>query len=61
MDFEKYAIEQKDRYSLGAENYCFTRILKAPNKRCKLFWLNMHYLYDLMRTPHPTSLTLKGG
>jgi len=56
MDFEKYAAEQKGRYSLSAESYCYTRILKATNKKYKLFWLNMHYLYGLMRIP-----TIGGG
>jgi len=40
------------RYSRKAELYCFERENRArqsQNRNHELFWINMHYLYGLMR------------
>lgn len=47
--FEEYAQSQKHRYSRKAEYYCYLRTNRSTNKRHKLFWINMHLLYGLMK------------
>ena len=47
--FEQYAQSQKHRYSRKAEYYCYLRINKPTVREHRLFWMNMHMLYGLMR------------
>ena len=47
--FETYAKSLRHRYSIDTEHYCYLRINKATTTEHKLFWINMHMLYGLMR------------
>ena len=49
LSIEDRAGKNRDRYSEKLETYCYLRYLKAKDERARLFWINMHYLYDLMR------------
>jgi len=54
QSFERRAGTNKHRYSRKLEYYCYERWRKAcsrGNRECELFWLNMHYMYGLMRMP----------
>jgi len=51
LSIEDRAGKNRDRYSEKLETYCYLRYLKAKDERARLFWMNMHYLLDLMRLP----------
>ena len=51
LSIEDRAGKNRDRYSEKLETYCYLRYLKAKDERARLFWINMHYLLDLMRLP----------
>ena len=51
LSIEDKAEKNKHRYSEKLETYCYLRYLKAKDERARLFWINMHYLLDLMRLP----------
>ena len=49
LSIEDRAGKNRDRYSEKLETYCYLRYLKAKDERTRLFWMNMHYLLDLMK------------
>ncbi len=48
---EEAAENCRSRFSVKAEQYCYKRYVRANRREYELFWLNMSYLYGLMKTP----------